>query len=256
VIAGADDVPSPQLATCLGGLANLLLGQGEPRAARDAARRSLAMARSLDDGAAEAYALGLLGTAEQHLGDVEAARATLRQSMEVHRRRGDHGGLARVLGNLAGLEGSLGHQSDAEALIRESLQILDERGDANEAATQRQNLANLLAEAGRVDEADELAQGLVDTILRLRNPTLTMAFANTFMNILIRRGDPVRAAELFGAEEVMHERLGIPNPFQDEELEEAVALVADTMSRADWDRHRERGKRLRVEDLLADLGRG
>ena len=93
--------------------------------------------------------------------------------------------------------------------------ILDGLGDLHEAAVQRQNLANLLAVAGRVEEAGELARGLVDTVLELRSPTLTMAFANTYMNILIR-GRPGSCGRLFGAEEAMRERLATPNPYQDE----------------------------------------
>ena len=70
------------------------------------------------------------------------------------------------------------------------------------------------------------------------------------MNLLIRRGDPVRAAELFGAEEAMGERLEIPNPYREEELAEALELVGDTLTREDWERHRRTGRTERVEELL------
>jgi hypothetical protein len=80
-----------------------------------------------------------------------------------------------------------------------------------------------------------------------------MAFSNTAMNILLRRGDPAGAAELFGAEEAMGERLEIVNPYADEELAEALELVGDALSRADWDRHRLAGRTERVEDLLLGL---
>jgi predicted ATPase/class 3 adenylate cyclase len=254
VIATAGETASSQLASCLSGLANLLMVQGEIERAHELARQSLTMARSLDDPETEAFALGLLGTAEQQLGDVDAARSTLQETVEAHRRRGDDGRLARALGNLAGIEESLGHFDRAEELIGESLVILEALGDIHEIALQSQNLANLLAVAGRPEEASELARGLVDTVLMLRNPSLTMAFANTYMNILVRNGDPVRAAELFGAEENMHERLAMPNPYRDEELEEALALVAGVMTPQDWDHHRRIGTGKRVEDLLAQLG--
>jgi tetratricopeptide (TPR) repeat protein len=253
VIARAAGSPSPKLAACLGGLANLLLAQGEFSHALEVAGQSLTMARMLDDRATAAFAIGVLGTAQQQMGNVEAARATLRESLELHRQAGDQGRLARALGNLAGIEESLGHFDRAEELMRESLRIFDGLGDVHEAAIQRQNLANLLALAGRVEEASELARGLIDTVLGLRSPNLTMAFANTYMNILIRLGDPTTAAQLFGAEEDMHERLAMPNPYQDEELEEALALVAGAMSAEDWEYHRRLGRGKRVEDLLAQL---
>ena len=256
VIDRASGSPSPQLAACIGGLANLLLAQGQSQRARGVAEQSLSMARMLGDRATEAFALGLLGTAAQQLGNIEAARDTFQAALDVLRERDDKGRLRRTLGHLAGIEEELGHFDRAEALLAESLVILDGLGDMHEAAVQRQNLANLLAMSGRIEEADELSRGLVTTILRLRSPSLTMAFSNTYMNILIRLGDPVHAAQLFGAEEAMHERLAMPNPYQDEELEEALVLVAGVMSPEDWDRHRNAGRAKRVEDLLAELGRG
>ena len=86
----------------------------------------------------------------------------------------------------------------SEALIRESLAVFESLGDVHEVAVQSQNLAHLLAMAGRLDEAADLARSLVDTIVGLGSPNLTMAFANTWMNILLRLGDPGRAAQLFG----------------------------------------------------------
>ena len=133
------------------------------------------------------------------------------------------------------------------------MDILDDLGNAHMAAIQRQNLANLLAEDDRVDEAGGLARNLVGTVLRLGDPNLTLAFANTYMNILLRQGDPVRAAHLFGAEEGMRERLALPNPYVEEELEEALALVDGVMSPAEWDQHRQLGREELLEDLLAQL---
>jgi len=253
VIERAGGSTSPQLATSLGALANLLMTQGELEQALDAAERSLTMARSVGDPAAAAYALSVLGIAQLQAGDLGAARANLQESLDGHRQSGDQRGLARALGHLAGIEEELGSFDRAEKLIRESLQLLETHGDLYEEAVQRQNLANVLALAGRAEEALDVARGLVDRVLALRSPNLTMAFANTCMNILLRLGDAVRAARLFGAEEAMHERLSIPNPFHDEELEEALDLVADTMSAEDWNRHRRLGQGLRVEDVLVDV---
>jgi predicted ATPase/class 3 adenylate cyclase len=253
VVARAGSAASPDLAACLRGLGNLLLLQGETERANELAARSLEMARTLDDTAGIAFAMSLLGTAQGQLGQVGAARDTLERALDLHRELDDKGRLARVLGNLGGVEEELGRFDRAETLIKESLAILEDMGDIHEAAIQGQNLAYLLVVAGQVDEASELAGGLVDTIVTLGSPSLTMAFANTAMNILIRQGHPERAAYLFGAEEAMRERLAMPNPFLDEELEEALELVKGVMSRDDWDSHRRSGRQERVEDLLAQF---
>jgi len=257
VVAQAGAAPSEDLAACLRGLGNLLIMQGETERAHEVATRSLEMARTLDDHAGIAFAMSLLGTAQAQIGQVEAARGTLEEALDLHRQIDDKGRLARVLGNLGGVEEELGHFDRAETLMKESLTVLEDIGDVHEAAVQGQNLAYLLVVAGRVEEASELARGLVDTVVTLGSPSLTMAFANTAMNILIRQGNPVPAAHLFGAEEAMRERLEMPNPYLNEELEEALELVSGLMSREDWEIHRRSGRVERVEDLLAQfLGAG
>jgi predicted ATPase len=254
-IERAGATPSGGLAECLASYANLLLAQGEFDRGCETASRSLFMARALGDEEREAYALGVLGTAQRQRGDVEAARDTLREALVLHRRIGNKSRLTRALGNLAGVEGACGNYGRAEELTLEALAIVREVGDLHEEAVQGQNLANLLATSGRAHEAHEVAQSLVETVLQLRSPNLTMAFANTYMNILIGLGDPVRAAHLLGAEEAMHERVAIPNPFAQEEREEAWDAVRGTISAQDWERHCQAGRGELVEDLLAALGR-
>lgn len=251
VVERAAGTSSRQLAACLRGLGNLLLLQGEIDRARDVAGRGLAMARRLDERSEVALALSLLGTAQGAAGEVEAARDTLVEALDLHRTLDDRGGLARVLGNLGGLEERLGRLDRAEALMRESLAVLEDVGDVHEVAVQGQNLAYLLTVTNRLDEAGALAAGLVGTVVALGSPSLTMAFANTVMNILLRHGDSAGAAHLFGAEEAMGERLALPNPHRDEELAEALDLIRGVMSAEDWETQRRQGRLERVEDLLA-----
>jgi tetratricopeptide (TPR) repeat protein len=253
VITRADGSPSPALAACTGNLADLLLSQGQFDEAHDLADRSLSMARVVGDEDSEGFALVVLGTTQLQRGQLETARSTLEQATDLHRRRGAQGLLARALGHLGGIEEESGNYDRAEELIVEALAIFDTLGDVHSSVVQRQNLANLLVVAGQAERARAVAVGLIDTVLELRNPSLTMAFANTWMNILIRLGDPEGAARVFGAEEAMHARLALPNPHQDEELEEALDLVADVMTREEWDRHRRLGQAVRVEDLLLQL---
>jgi predicted ATPase/class 3 adenylate cyclase len=252
-IEGAGESTSKELAACLGGLASLLISQGEAAQARDLATRSLTMARTLGDQECAAFALGVLGTAQRQLGDIDAARRTLQEALHLHRKLGNPGRLARTLGNLAGIEAMLSHFDRAEALTQESLSILQGLGYMLEAAVQGQNLADLFVITGRVDEANQLAKDLVERVLKLRSPDLTMALANTYMNILIRLDEPVPAAHLFGAEEAMRERNAMPNPHQQEELQETRNLVQELISVEDWEYHRRLGRGETVEDLLTQL---
>jgi predicted ATPase len=245
--------PSPELSASLGDLANLLLALGEPARARDLAGKSLRMAQALGEPALEAFAYGVLGTAQVQTGDVASAAVTLEGSLQLHRQLGNPGRLARALGNLAGVQELLGDNGRAETLTREAIGIVEGVGDLHEAAVQRQNLANLLANTDRVDQSHRLAVELVGVVLQLQSPNLTMAFANTCMNILLRRHEPYEAARLLGAEEAMRERLRIPNPSQDHELQEAWELARADITRNDWDTACLHGRSEEVEDLLTAL---
>jgi predicted ATPase len=248
----ADEV-SEGLVDCLAVLANLLVAQGEIVRARDLAARSVTLARTDGDARRLAYALGVLGTAQLHLDHLDAARASLQEAVHLLRQQDGRGRLPGALGNLAGVEELLGHVDHAEALTLEALSILRELGNDHEATAQAQNLASLYASTGRADEARRLADDLVESVLKLRSPNLTMAFADTYRNILARLHEPASAARLLGAEEAMRERNATPNPYQEEELEELWNLVRDQISPAEWERHRRLGRGETVEVLLTRL---
>jgi predicted ATPase/class 3 adenylate cyclase len=248
--------PSAELADCLGTYANLLIAQGESERACEFAMQSLVTARTVADEEREAFAMGVLGTAQLQRGDADSARQTFEEALTLHRRIGNQARLTRALGNLAGVEEELGNYQRAEELTHEALAIVRAAGDLHEAAVQGQNLANLLAVAGRADEASQMAQSLIESVLQLRSPNLTMAFANTCMNILIRLGDPIRAAHLLGAEEAMRDRLSLPNPHQEEEHVEAWTAVKGLISAEDWELQIQTGREASVEDLLAGLSNG
>ena len=249
----AGSAASGDVAECLATYANLLIARGEPDHAADVAARSLTMARGAAEQEREAFAMGIVGTAQLHQGDIDSAGRTFEESLSLHRRIGNPFRLTRALGNLAGVEEELGHYARAEELTREAIEIVTAAGDVHEGAVQGQNLAHLLAATGRPHEAARLARSLVDRIVALRSPNLTMAFADTYMNILIGLRDPVRAAHLIGAEAAMRERLSLPNPYQEEEQAEAWAAAEELISADDWQREIRTGRESSVEDLLLAL---
>jgi predicted ATPase/class 3 adenylate cyclase len=253
IVALAGDRPSAELAGCLAGLASLMLAQGEAQHALELSTRALDMAGQVGSPEGTAFALGVRGTSQLMLGDLQAAKDSLEETVAAYGHVSDPMRLARALGNLGGIVENLGDLARAEELMHASMRILEDLGDIHELAIQQQNLANLYVLTGRPDEADAIVRELVGTIRMLRSPSLTMAFANTAMNLLLRQGNFVDAARLFGAEEAMHERVAMPNPFHEEELAEAVEAVSASMTEEEWHQHRRLGQRERVEDLLTAL---
>lgn len=104
VIGRADGSPSREPASCLGGLANKLIAQGEFELARDFAAQGLEMSRVCGEDEVAAFALLVLGTAQLQAGDLDAARRTFEESLDLHRLIGNPMRLSRALSNLAGVE--------------------------------------------------------------------------------------------------------------------------------------------------------
>ena len=92
----AGSAPSGELAECLGAYANLLIARGEADRSAERATESLTMARQVADEEREAFAMGVLGTAQLHQGDVDSARRTFEESLSLHRRIGNQSRLTRA----------------------------------------------------------------------------------------------------------------------------------------------------------------
>jgi hypothetical protein len=60
-------------------------------------------------------------------------------------------------------------------------------------------------------------------------------------------------AMLYGAEESMRERLAMPNPHAEQELQEILDLLGGSVSAADWGRLSRAGRSHPVEAVLRDL---
>jgi tetratricopeptide (TPR) repeat protein len=250
----ADGSPSSSLARCLVSLARQLRMQGQYGEALGPAASALLMARRVGDNEVVVDALSALSHAKTSTGDFATARNHLEEALAIARGRGMRNVEARVLGRLAILEMMQRNHTLAEELLRASLTIYEELSDVWAATVGRQNLAYLLALTGREEEAHQLVREMVEDLLTLQDPDLTLSFADTYMEILLRRGEPVPAARLSGAIEAMRERNAMATPWHhEEERHEVLAMAKTLISAEDWDRHYELGRGETLENLLRQL---
>jgi predicted ATPase/class 3 adenylate cyclase len=102
--------------------------QGDFERARRLLQESLALYRELGDEEGTARSLHHLGYID-HYGDIERARRLLEESLEINRRVGNKRELAMVLHALASMTADTGEQERTKALFEESEALFRESGD-------------------------------------------------------------------------------------------------------------------------------
>ena len=247
-------VDGPNFAACLTGLAGLLAAQGEHERARDLAIASVESWRSLADNDNLAKALNTLAIAEHDLGDVDAARTHFEEAVDVARAAQDPTRLASALANLSSLEVGQRNFGRAEELLTETLTIEREIGDVWGVTLDEQNRVWLLLAMGRTDEAFAQVRGLVDDVLALDDPELTINLAEAYAVTLAQTTTAELAARLLGSAEARREAVGIPrNAQQDSDLRGYLRSAPQTLAADAWQAHYGRGRGQPVESVLRDV---
>lgn len=250
-ISLSGDRTSSELAASLAGLAGLLATQGHHERARDLAAASVLSWRSLADDDNLAKALNTLAIAEYDLGDADAARTHFEEAVAVARSAKDPSRLASALANLSSIEVGQRNFTRAEQLLRETLAIERDLGDVWGVTLDEHNMAWLLLAMGRIAEAHAHVEGLIDDVLQVDDPELTINLAEVYAAVLAELVDADRAALLLGAAEARREATGIPrNTQQESELQASLAKARSACAASEWQRLYDHGGQQALEDVL------
>ncbi|HEY0992483.1 MAG TPA: tetratricopeptide repeat protein, partial [Kofleriaceae bacterium] len=130
-------------------------GAGQPEAAEDAFRRSLALEVQLGNVGGQASTLGALGTLYDEIGRLEEAASFHRRAAESRVAIGDVAGEGRSQNNLADTLRKLGRLDEARQAIRRAIECRAPLGNAAEPWTTWAILANIEADDGNASAAAE-----------------------------------------------------------------------------------------------------
>lgn len=232
---------SPSMARALAEAGSLAFLQCDFQHALDRSEKSLALYRRAGDRWGVAYALGKLGLAAWELGESDRARASFDESLTLFRdlddrwgvattlrylgclavaegsfdeaqtaheeslawfrEQGDDSGAALVLGWLGDLTGLRGELGPAEELLRESLELAQRVGDWWATAWAHAHLARVAMLGARDREALDLYRQALRSFESLGDRMASAICLEGLAELASRRGQPERAAELFGAAE-------------------------------------------------------
>jgi non-specific serine/threonine protein kinase len=202
-------------ARALNAAGNLVMHQGEYRAALGLYQESLALRRPLGDTRGIAVSLTNVANAHIELGEYAQAETVYAEALPLLRALGEDAGVATAFNNLSVVARELGQYERAATLLADCLALRRAQGDHRGVAEAVTNLALVASAQGEHARAAALFEeglglsrdvGAMNVMLEALEGLAWAAGA---------LGQPRRAARLCGAAEAEREVLGMPAPSSD-----------------------------------------
>ncbi len=233
------DLSDPARLWTLQGAGLLATEQGDLDAARGYHDEALAIAADIKDERGYLYALGGLGRISLWQADHERTVEIHEQGLARARESGILNDVAFWLGNIALPVALLGDVPRAKQMLHEAFAIVRETTDVLDAIVLFELAVVALIERDVVEARKLIAEALA--IERKRGPSRIVADClETCAGLAIVEHQPVRAARLYGAAEMLRYTIGAPlkpfdlEVFYDPYLEVGQALVSESAWEVAW----------------------
>jgi predicted ATPase len=233
-------------------LGMVALWQGQYERAAALYEEGLHLSQELDDQTGMAWNLFGLGTVAWNRGELAGATRHYEETLALSRTAGNIYTEALTLT----LQGQIAlHQRDlaeAERLCGESLALAREAAVERIVAFALWLRSRIAEKRGHLDDAEGWARESLLLAREQRERFLILFHLGHMAKLAIARGDPHRAARLYGAEMGQRERLGIPLPHTHQADEEE--MLAQTKALLDIDtftRIGAQGQAMNLEEAIA-----
>jgi tetratricopeptide (TPR) repeat protein len=230
--------------------------QGQLIEAELACEDAIELFREAEDEVGIATALGELGAILQRQGELQRSETALNEAVTMLRELDDPERLSFTLVALGALHHIQERFDDAADCYRECLEIGQVRQDQHAIATALVNLGEIAQIKNENVEARDLyAQSL--SIFNQLDMDITIAYClEVIAGIDIAEGEAQRAAQLFGAAELLREEIGTPvESFNQERYKSDLAAVQAALDATAFYTARTAGRNLsRAEVVTLALG--
>ena len=225
---------------------------GDYEQAEAHSEEALTLSRELKDEAGTADALFNLGITALFRADFDRALAPLEEVLALQRALGDTVGIARTLNALgfAAVAGWHDHKR-AAVLHEESLALTRKTGDNFELVLSL--ILGALASLGQNDyrRTEALLREGLELSRRLKTKRQTAFHLHVAASLAAARGQPVRAARLWGTAEALREDLGATfSPFQRSVYGPYIATARAQLDEAKWEAAWAEGKEISPEQAI------
>jgi predicted ATPase/class 3 adenylate cyclase len=221
-------------AKALRGLSVVARAQGDLRVARQAAERSAALYRQLNDELGLAGSLVTLADVAVGQGDLGPAKGFSEGSRDLYAKNHDAIGVAVSLGNLGYIALLEKRLDDCLALSRDSLRIHEEHNDKEGIGDTSLNMGHALLSSGRSEESIDMFERAHAIADELQYAELKWGALVGLASIARHQGDLERAASLLReARRARDSAMILPEPFERELYEQTQPEVASALEAND-----------------------
>jgi predicted ATPase/DNA-binding SARP family transcriptional activator/tetratricopeptide (TPR) repeat protein len=201
-----------------------------------------------------AVCLNAFGTALRYRGAYDGARQRYEEALALAAQRDLWWPAALAHANLGMLAAIEGRHAEAVASHERCSALAREGGDAWMAATSLTNAGRAVRQLGDLDRAVALQSEALRGFAALENAWGIAVCLGAFAGLAGDRGDPVRAARLYGAEEAVRERAAIALwPTIRSEHEAGVQATAAALGLAGWSRARAQGRAMTQKEAITEV---
>jgi predicted ATPase len=247
-----DQDSKPNMMKTLNILGYVVMNMGDMDGAARIYGDILALARETGDDSRASVALGNLGMLASMSGRYADARPYLEESLAINRRVGSQENVAIVLTNLATVDMSLEDYARAGTAYEEALSMARALGHKPLIATNLVNLGELMHRQGDLARSKALYVEGLRLLDEMGDPLSVAMVMEALACLYADEEEPERTAALFGAAEVVREKLGAPvAPREVERYAHFAALAQAQMGPDLYEQHRAQGRCLSPEDALA-----
>lgn len=246
-----EPVAPSALAKALHGLGQLADSQGDYSYARSRLEESLAISRRVGDRQPIAHTLNWLAVSMEHQGEYEEARVFLEESLAICKELDDRSGMGSALNNLGEVARGQGDYDTARGLYEACLSILWGSGTKWQIATALHNLACIACDQDDYGRAEPLFTQSLGFYRDLGLKGGIAACLVGLAGVLGARGQPERAARLFGAAESLHKEIRVlVEPGDRPGYERGVAAARSQMEEAAFEAAWAQGEALALDEVL------
>ena len=243
------------IATALTNLGGLMLTMGDIQQALLYQRESLAIFRQLNGRQGMAMVMGNLANTLQEAGESAEARQLYEESLAIRREIGDRWGAATALAHLGRLARHLGDFGEAVAALQDSLSIMRQLNDRWYISHDLNDLGDVALAMGNIEQARSWHAEALQLQRELADVSGQLNSLAGFADIAAATGDVARAALGWGAVESAREQLGEKlSPREEREWQAQLAKARQHQPEA-FDKAREAGRVLSLDEALLHVGR-
>jgi predicted ATPase/class 3 adenylate cyclase len=213
---------------------------------------SLVLSREMRDTWGLASSLFGLALVSQYRGNSERATKLYGESRDLFREWGDKQGLAFCLHNLGMMAISQGDLVRAAKLTEEAMALLRELGSRGDISLSLSNLGWIALLQNDLGKAVDLYKQGLALAWETGMYTIVLDDLEGFACLAGAQGDGVRAAQLCGAAEALHEATGYPqDPISHAEMEPYLVSGRSQIHEAVWAKGWEEGRTMTLEEAVS-----